>query len=339
MMNKTISGDPIRTIIESKIMLAPMSGITDAPFRIIARKYGCRFAFTEMIDVSAVYFKSRRNARMVDWSNEDTPLAIQIVGQDIEKILYAANYAEEKGYSLIDFNAACPARKVVKGGKGSALMRETLRFAKIIETLAGRVKVPITVKIRSGWDDLDKNYLQVAKIAESSGAKAVSIHPRTKEQMYKGKPDYSVIREIKENLKIPVFGSGNIFSSLDVENIIKETGCDAVHIARGALGKPWIFEDTYNYFKTGEAPRKRTFDEIKKAMGEHMALNLRYNGIFRNKCSRAYKNIAWYLKGYKNLDEVMKAYIKIDSEETFAEFLRQLRIDENNRLRFDDGRV
>ncbi len=323
--------DIIGQMIEAKAILAPMSGITDVPYRLLSRKFGCRFAFTEMIDINGVIYNNRKTFSLLERLPLDRPLGIQLVGQDEDKFLKVAKICEDKGFPVLDINAGCPARKVVSPGKGSALMKNPTKLAGIVRKLVKGLTIPVTVKIRSGWDADNQNYLEAAKVVESEGASAICIHPRTKEQMYKGKADHDITREIKEAVKIPVFASGNIFKAEDAVNILEQTDCDGVYVARGALGHPWIFNQINSALFEGTSAPDPDFDQIKKVMIEHFTL---YSKFYEEKrlVTRMYKHIAWYLKGRKNLNEIMIEYRKCDNLEDFQKFVERLTLEERNRL-------
>ncbi len=329
--SKKVSGDPITAIIEAKVFLAPLSGITDVPFRLMARKYGCKFAFTEMVDVNGIFYNNQKTMNMLDWPPEDTPLGVQLVGQDLEKMQCAAKKCEEKGYGLVDLNVGCPARKVIKCGKGSALMKSPDKFASIIRMLVKELSVPVTVKMRSGWDENDISCVELAKIAESEGVAAISIHPRTQSQMFKKKPDHAITALLKRSVSIPVFASGDMFEPCDIDEVLNATGCDAVIIARGALGRPWIFEEIQEYFSGGSIKREMGLDDIKKVIMEHMAIYRRH-GSKERIFFRMYKHICWYLKRYKGLQEIMKKYRKLKTYEEAEELFESLYLDDGNTL-------
>ena len=331
---KTVNEDPIKDIIDAKMFLAPLSGITDVPFRLLARNHGCRFAFTEMIDVNGIFYNNLKTLKMTDWLKGDRPLGVQLVGQDEERLLYAARVCRDKGYGLLDLNAGCPARKVVKCGKGSALMKDPKKLAKLLGKLVKALDIPVTVKIRSGWDEENKNYLEVARMAENEGVSAVSIHPRTQQQMFKNIPDHNITKEIKEALKIPVFASGNIFYPEDVKNVLSETGCDAVVAARGALGNPWIFEDTYKYLSGEKVDPGKDLQEIQNVIIEHLGLCVKFYKEYNDKrtLSHMYKHICWYFKKFKKIHIVMDDYRKLNTCSEAEQFLARLEVDERGRL-------
>ena len=316
----------IDDVICAKALLAPMAGISDPPFRTLCRRFGCAFAFTEMIDVNGIVYNNRKTLRMLEKGPGEGPLGVQLVGQDPEKLARVARICEDKGFPVIDLNAGCPARKVIKGGKGAALLRSPKKLGELVRRMVKAVSVPVTVKLRSGWDAESLNYLEVARAAESEGARAVCIHARTKEAMYRGKSDHEVTRELKENLKIPVIASGNIFTAEDAIRVLDETGCDAAAFARGALGRPWIFKEFSALLGSSEPPEGPSFSGLKDIIREHYALSVEFYGEYLAH-KRMYKHFAWYLKGCKGLNDVMRVYMKVKTSAMFAEFLEEVALD------------
>jgi len=325
------TGGAIEEIVRAKVILAPMAGVSDAPFRLICRGFGCEFYYTEMIDVNGIVYNNRKTLRMLEKLDGEGSMGVQLVGQDEEKLARVARLCQDRGFPLVDLNAGCPARKIIKGGKGAALLRSPAKLARIIRAMVKAVTVPVTVKIRSGWDSGKLNYLEVAKAAESEGAGAVCVHARTKAAMYRGASDHNVTRELKENLKIPVIASGGVFSPQDAAGILASTGCDAVAMARGALGRPWIFRDTYTYLSTGKVPDPPSFDEVKRVMAEHFRLSQEHFGAFIT-VKRMYKHLTWYFKGLKNLDQVTRQYLGVKCLDDFTDFLEKLRLLDGKRL-------
>ena len=322
--------ESVRKMISAGAVLAPMSGITDLPFRLLCRQFGCGFAFTEMIDVNAIYYRNRKSFHMLDTVDQDRPLGLQLVGKDPDKIRHAAITCMKGGFDVLDLNAGCPARKVVKGGKGSALLRDPQEIARIIRMLVSEISCPVTLKIRSGWDPSSRNYIEVAEAARDAGASAICLHPRTSRQLYRGQPRMEEIRELKNAVDIPVFASGNLFSASDVASIRKTSGCDAVFIARGALGSPWIFKRLQNPDLT--APYEDIpFAELKGVILRHVLLNVSYYGQ-EHGIRRMYKHICWYLKRFKGLDIVMKEFRKASGTEGVRCFLERLTLDNGRYL-------
>ncbi|MFH1837268.1 MAG: tRNA dihydrouridine synthase DusB [Candidatus Omnitrophota bacterium] len=321
--------DPIKQIIKSRVILAPMSGITDIPFRLMARKFGCKFTFTEMIDVNGILYNNRKTFCMMDTVPEDAPIGIQLVGRDADDFLSVGRICEKKGYKLLDINAGCPAKKVVKCGKGSALMKDVKKLSEIVEKLTSNLTIPVTVKIRSGWDGEHINCVKAAKAIAAAGAAAISIHPRTRDQMYKGKADHELTRKIKEAVNVPVIASGDVFSAEDAENIFEQTGCDAIFAARGSLGRPWIFDEINKHFRGEKDFHDPTFTELKKIITEHYALSLKFYNDHTTK-KKMYKHLMWYFKKYKKKTDIMKAYQKVEGVKEFKKFLDSLKLEGRN---------
>jgi len=326
----------IGKMIKAKAVLAPMAGVTDIPFRMMARKNGCAFAFTEMVDSSGVIYKNHKTFKLLERVPGDEPLGVQIVGEDEDKLLHVAKVCEDRGFGVIDLNAGCPVRKIVKQGKGSALLKNPAKLAAIVRTLVKSLSVPLTVKIRSGWGDDNLNYMEVARLLEGEGVSAICVHPRTKEAMHKGEVNYGIVGELKENLSIPVFASGNIFTALDAISVLENTGCDAVFVARGALGRPWIFKEINNALLGTPKEEVLPFCEVKKAMLKHFKLALQFYDEHLA-ASRMYKYITWYLRKRKNLDTVMKRYRSVRNLEDFEDFLSRLHMNEKNHLKLSQS--
>ncbi len=285
----------------SKLILAPLSGISDLPFRIINRFFGCKFAFSEMISCRALVSRNKKTLDMLSTIPSDRPLGIQLLGNDTEFIRGALEVLKEYDiFDIIDFNAACPVSKVTNRGEGASLLKEPRRLSELLKVLVENSKVPVTVKIRSGWDEACINARDAALYAQDSGIKGLFIHGRTREQGYKGEVDYQVIREVKKALAIPVIASGDVLSPQLIKKMFDETGCDGVVIARGALGNPWIFKDAEEFMRSGMIPQRRCRDEIVNTMLTHLNLCSDYHGetigikLFR-------KFFVWYTKGLKDI--------------------------------------
>lgn len=314
-------------MIGAKAVMAPMAGVTDAPFRAICRKFGCAFAFTEMVDVNGIAYNNRKTMKYLDRERDNGPLGAQIVGSDERRVIYAARVCEEKGFDLIDLNAGCPARKVVKAGKGAALLKSPLLLGKLVEGLVKSVSLPVTVKMRIGWDKENVNYMETVKAVESAGAASICVHPRTQEEMYKGRNiSYDPIKDIKEAVKIPVFASGNIFTSEDAFSVMENTGCDGVFLARGVLGRPWIFRDICRCMEGIDKDPEPDIEQTKNIMMEHFSLSQEiYGELLTSK--RMYKHVTWYFKGFKNLNEIMKVYAGVTNARDFRLFLSRIKLD------------
>jgi tRNA-dihydrouridine synthase B len=293
--------------LASPLVLAPMSGISDMPYRLINRSFGCGLAFTEMISATALAYKSKNTLKMLSATANEGPLGVQILGADPEIIKRALDILSEYSFDIIDFNAACPVSKVVSSGKGAGLLREPEKLQKLLKVIIKNTGVPVTVKIRSGWDKTSINAVETAMRAQDSGVSGLFIHGRTKMQGYSGTVDYRIIREVKESLKIPVIASGDALTPDLIRKMFDETGCDGVSVARGALGNPWIFRETAEYLNNGSVPDRPDVCEMALTMKEHLNLLVAFRGeetgvmLFR-------KFFAWYLKGRAVKELKVKAF-------------------------------
>lgn len=286
--------------LESNLILAPMAGVSDLPFRMLNRKFGCELAFVEMINCRSISHKSRRTQEMLTSNRKDRPLGIQILGVDEKFILKAMEVLKKYEFDLFDFNAACPAKKVVRRGEGASLLKEPKKLGKLLKLLVQNSQKPVTVKIRAGWDKDSVNAREVALCAQDAGVHGLFIHGRTKMQEYGGEVDYRVIREVKKALDIPVIASGDLFSAQLIQKMFAETGCDGVAIARGALGNPWIFKEAEEYLREGSIIARPSSKKIIQTMLDHLDMSIDFHGqmvgvmLFR-------KFFSWYTKGFRGI--------------------------------------
>ena len=284
------------TELKNNIFLAPMAGVTDKAFRIITKPFGPALMYTEMVSGKGLFYKSRKTAELLAADEREFPVAVQIFGHDPDIMAEIAENALSYGASFIDINMGCPAPKIVNNGDGAALMKSPKLSEEIIRKVVDAVSVPVTVKFRSGWDSDHINAAEFAKIAEDSGAAAITVHGRTKRQMYSGKADWDIIKKVKEAVSIPVIGNGDIFSPTDAKRMLDETGCDGVAIARGAKGNPWLIKRTIKYLEDGTLLPEPDLEEKKCVIRRHTELMVKYKGE-RMAMPEMRSHLAWYTAG------------------------------------------
>ena len=285
--------------LDNRVFLSPMAGVTDLPFRLICKEQDCGMLYTEMVNAKALCYDDQNTKKMLKIEEEEHPVAIQIFGSDPEYMGGAAKILNSYPNEILDINMGCPAPKVVKNGDGSALLKNPELAAKVLKAVVGNSEKPVTLKIRKGWDDTCINAVEIAKIAEDCGISAIAIHGRTREQYYSGKADWDIIRQVKENVSIPVIGNGDVFEVEDAINMLNQTNCDAIMIGRGAQGNPWIFNRINHYMQTGEILAKPTAEEKISTAIEHMKLAVAEHGEYVA-VREMRKHIGWYIKGLKN---------------------------------------
>lgn len=307
---------------ENNVFLAPMAGVTDIAFRGLCIEMGCGFVYTEMISAKGLYYKSENTIDMLKVSEKEKPIGVQIFGNDPYIMAKACDYFNDnEDISLIDINMGCPAPKVVKNGEGSALMRNPSLASDIVKEVKKASIKPVTVKFRKGFNDREINAVEFAKVMEDSGADAITVHGRTREQMYEGKADWDIIRKVKESVKIPVIGNGDIFSAEDALKIIEFTNCDGIMIARGAMGNPWIFTQINQAFNGENIIYPTPSEKINLAI-RHFELALYYFG--ENKAIREMrKHISWYIKGLLNCTEIKNIINTEKSAENVVKILKE----------------
>ncbi|MCP3677115.1 MAG: tRNA dihydrouridine synthase DusB [Deltaproteobacteria bacterium] len=308
----------------SSTVLAPLAGISDLPFRMINRSLGCDFAFVEMTSANAIVYQNKKTEVMLTTTPEDRPLGVQLVGSDPEIIKRALGEIEQKQFEIIDFNAACPVRKVTRKGEGASLLREPRKLRDLLRVIVGSSAVPVTVKIRAGWNALSINAREVALHAQDSGISALFIHGRSSVQGYKGRVDYEIIREVKEALAIPVIGSGDVLSPQLARRMLDETGCDGVVIARGSFGNPWIFRETAEYLRSGTIPERPGIDEIAAVMTAHLGMCCDLYGD-RGGAASFRKFFGWYTKGLHAIRPLRGRAFRAQSGGEVADIIREMR--------------
>lgn len=309
--------------IPSGLILAPMSGITDLPYRMMARNFGCEFAFLEMLNARSLSHKNRKIKELLMTNGLDSPLGAQILGCEIDYIIKAAKFLEARGISLIDFNAACPVKKVVKRGEGAALLKQPRKLREILKALVDNLKVPVTLKIRSGWDKDSINTLEIAEVANKSGISALFIHGRHRQQGYKGSVSYKIIKEAKENISIPVIASGDILTAELAKRMLEETNCDGLLVARGSIGRPWIFSEINQFMSKGKLPNSLEIREIKEIILRHVRLSMESYGeaVAMVKMRRI---LPFYIKNMRGARKVRSRINEITSVKDLAGLLDYL---------------
>ena len=286
--------------LKSDLILAPMAGISDLPFRLLNRRFGCEMAFIEMLNVRSVSYKSRKTQEMLSSNSADRPLGVQILGKEPRFILKALDVLRPYKFDVIDFNAACPVKKVCRRGEGAALLQEPRKLKGLLKLVVQNSSQPVTVKIRSGWDEKSVNAREVALLAEDSGVKALFIHGRTRTQGYSGHVNYGVIRQVRQAVKIPVVASGDILSTPLVKKMFDETGCSGVAIARGALGNPWIFQEAETFLKNGCLAASPSKEDVIKVMTAHLKTYVDFFGE-RIGVVKFRKFFGWYVRGWRKI--------------------------------------
>lgn len=282
--------------LDNNLILAPMAGVTDLPFRMLCKEQGCGLLYTEMVSAKAILYKNRNTRELLKVREEERPIAVQLFGSDPDIVSDMAAQIEDGPYDIIDINMGCPVPKVVNNGEGSALMKDPKLVEAILSSMVKKLKKPVTVKFRKGFDDDHVNAVEIAKIAESCGVSAVAVHGRTREQYYSGKADWNIIRQVKEAVKIPVIGNGDIWKPEDAKRMLEETGCDGLMLARGAQGNPWLFSRINHYLDTGELLPEPNRAEISRMILRHARLQIELKGeVLGMKEMR--KHIAWYTAG------------------------------------------
>ncbi len=321
--------------LKGRALLAPLAGVSNLPFRLIARSFGCSFAFTEMISANGLIRKSDKTFEYLRTCTEDRPLGVQIFGADSIIIAEAAKIVESKGADLIDINMGCPVKKVIKAGAGAVLMKEPDRVGRIIRAAKKAVGVPVTVKIRSGWNPSSVNAVEIARIAEDAGADAIIVHARTANQGFGGVANWNIIAQVKKAVSIPVIGNGDIRQPRDAVRMLRETFCDAVMVGRGALGNPWIFKGIIQLCSDKTEEYVPCLEERLKTIKSHWEMESEFLGAkLANKNFR--KHLLWYTKGLENSTRFRQVAGKLsDKESVMSELNEYFRL--LSQLHFAEG--
>ena len=308
--------------IQNNIFLAPMAGITDLPFRILCKEHGAGLVYTEMVSSKGIFYDDSKTKRLMSIDERERPAAIQIFGSDAEIMSEMAEKISEEA-DIIDINMGCPAPKVIKNLDGSKLMLYPEKIDEITKKVVEKAKVPVTIKIRKGWDDEHINAVEVAQIAEKNGISAITVHGRTREQFYTGTADLEIIKKVKEAVKIPVIGNGDIINGETAKRMFETTGCDAIMIGRGSNGNPWIFEEIIKYLNNDTSYQKPTIEEIKRMINKHLNMLCEYKGEY-TAIREMRKQIAWYVKGLPGATQIRNEINKIEEIESLRKKIEEI---------------
>ncbi len=292
-MNQLTIGN---VVLDNPVILAPMAGVTDLPFRLLCREMGAGLVCMEMVSAKAIYYHNKNTESLMEIHPEEVPASLQLFGSEPDILGEMAKQIEERPFAILDFNMGCPVPKVVNNGEGSALMKNPTLAEEIFKSLVKSTKKPVTVKIRKGFQENKVNAVEIAKIAEACGVAAIAVHGRTREQYYSGKADWDIIKAVKAAVKIPVIGNGDVDSPQAAKAMLEQTGCDGVMIGRAAQGNPWIFRETAAFLETGELPNPPTREEKKALILRHAALQMEYKGEY-TAVREMRKHLAWYTTG------------------------------------------
>lgn len=307
--------------LENNILLAPMAGITDLPFRLICERFKPGITTTEMVSSKAILYNDEKTKKLMNITNEKRPIAIQIFGSEIEAMSYASKYVSNIA-DVVDINMGCPAPKVTKNGDGSSLLKNLDHAGEIIDAVVKNSTVPVSLKIRLGWDKENIVATEIAKIAEQVGISMITVHGRTRSEFYSGKSDLEEIAKVKENVKIPVIGNGDIIDEESAENMFKKTNVDGIMIGRGAIGNPWIFERVKYYLKTENKLPNMSLNEKRKIITEHFLLELQEKGEYTG-IREFRKHLAYYSKGLGKASEFRKKINTLEKSKDVIECINE----------------
>ena len=308
--------------MQNPLVLAPMAGVTDLPFRVLCKEQGAGLICMEMVSAKAILYKNKNTEDLMTIHPGEHPVSLQLFGSDPEILAQIAAQIEERPFDILDFNMGCPVPKVVNNGEGSALMKDPALVRKIVTGMVKAVKKPVTVKIRKGFNEESANAVEIAKILEDCGVAAIAVHGRTRAQFYSGKADWDIIRQVKEAVSIPVIGNGDVVDAASAEALVEQTGCDGIMIGRGAEGNPWIFKQILHYRETGETLAKPTQHEVKEMMLRHARMQVEYKGGAIG-IREMRKHVAWYTAGFPHSAKLRAAINQVESLQELEQMLNE----------------
>lgn len=310
-------------LLENNLILAPMAGVTDLPFRLLCKEQGAGLICTEMVSAKAIYFKNKNTESLMEIDERERPVSLQLFGSEPDLMAEIARQIEPRNFDILDINMGCPVPKVVNNGEGSALMKNPKLVHEIVSKVSKAIQKPVTVKIRKGFTEDSVNAVEIAKILEDAGAAAVAVHGRTREQYYSGQADWEIIRKVKEAVSIPVIGNGDVDSPLKAEALVKETGCDGIMIGRAVQGNPWLFSRILHYQQTGELLPGPGMEEIKEMILRHAKMQLEYKGNYTG-MREMRKHVAWYTTGMPHSASVRRMVNEVESYEQLEELVGRM---------------
>lgn len=324
--------------IQNKLILAPMAGVTDLPFRLLCKEQGCDILYTEMVSAKAMYYNNKNTILLLTMDERESPIGLQLFGSDPHLMGEMAKRVEEIGFDFVDVNMGCPVPKVFNNGEGSALMKNPKLAGEIIHAITQAVRIPVTVKFRKGIDEEHVNAVEMAKIVEENGAAAVAVHGRTRTQYYSGSADWNIIRQVKEAVSIPVIGNGDILTAEDALRMKAETNCDAFMIGRGAKGNPWIFHQIKEALQSGTIPKRPSVSEVTAMIVRHLDMMIGFKGEYTG-LREMRKHVSWYTTGYPNSTKIRGLVNEIESREALEAVLQRWQEEQGSKLEVFENRI
>lgn len=309
-------------ILDNPLVLAPMAGVTDLPFRLLCKEMGAGLLCTEMVSAKAIYYKNKNTKTLMEIHPEEHPVSLQLFGSDADLMAQIAKQIEGQPFEILDVNMGCPVPKVVNNGEGSALLKKPKLIREIVTKMSHAIQKPLTVKIRIGFEGYPVDPVEIAKVIEDSGAAAIAVHGRTREQYYSGKADWETIRKVKEAVKIPVIGNGDVDSPKKAAQLLEETGCDGIMIGRAAQGNPWIFREINHWMRTKEFLPRPSTEEIVEMILRHARMQVEYKGEYTG-IREMRKHVAWYTQGLPHSSSLRREVNQVETYDQLEDLLRK----------------